>query len=71
MESSEESELCDPSDFFVESMSCGLRSTCRWMMEAGENDELAELGGDGCRSGVTPRNLLRSMAFVSSMFVLL
>lgn len=60
MESNDESD--DPSDFFVESVSCGLRSTCRWMMEAGEWDELAELGGDDCpRSGVAPRILLRSM----------
>ena len=35
------------------------------MMEAGEWDELAELGGEDCpRSGVAPRILLRSMIWI-------
>jgi len=40
-----------------ESMSCGFRSTCRWMMDAGEcdDDELLDDGGDDDgRSGVVP-----------------
>ncbi len=65
MDSSDESD--DPTLlFFVESMSCGLRSTCRWMMDVGECDELSEAGGDGplVRSGVAPRIVLRFMSFL-------
>ena len=56
MESSDES---DDAVLLVldESMSCGFRSTCRWMMAAGERDGdvLLDAGGDdGGRSGVVP-----------------